>query len=89
MIPYNDSFKDYMDQLIYDEQNKPDGMKDIKKIERLQLEKETYETQIVTLKDAISSNKEEDITVEDVYKLQSDLMALPHYGKNLSNILGK
>ena len=87
MIPYNDSFKDYMDQLIYDEENKPSNIKDLRKIQKLKLDKVAYELQLETLKEAISSGTEDMIDVGDVYKLKEELMNLPQYGQNLSDIL--
>lgn len=44
MIPYNDSFGDYVDMLIKDEEAKKEEIRDDGKIRKLKEEKLTYET---------------------------------------------
>ncbi len=89
MIPYNDSFNDYLDMLINDEQSKPDDIRDRQKIEKMQENKQIYSQQIESLKVAMTSmDTRVEITAENIFEMKTELMKLKHYGSNLQLMLG-
>ena len=88
LIPFNDSFDEYLDMLITDERNKSVEIRDKQKIEILIENKRIYGEQIKALKHAISSGSNKDFGVKDVYEAKTQLMGLKHYGKNLKVTLG-
>lgn len=90
LIPYNDSFNDYLDMLINDEQSKPGEIRDRQKIANLQENKLVYSQQIESLKVAMtSSDTRVEITAENIFEMKTQLMGLKHYGQNLHSMLGK
>ena len=90
MIPYNDSFNEYLDMLINDEQSKPDEIRDRQKIDRMQENKQIYSQQIESLKVALTkSDTRIEIEAEDVFDMKTQLKGLRHYGQNLQSILGR
>ena len=88
LIPFNDSFDEYLDMLITDERNKSVEIRDKQKIEILFENKRIYGEQIKALKHAISSGSNKDFGVKDVYEAKTRLMRLKHYGKKLKVTLG-
>ena len=88
MIPYNDSFIDYLDHLIYVEENKPRELRDDGKIQRLKENKVTYAENIRNLKKAIASGSDVMIDPQKIYEMKAKLMKLKHYGKTLESIIG-
>ena len=90
MIPYNDSFNDYLDMLINDEQSKPDEIRDREKIEKMQENKLVYSQQIESLKVAMTrSDTRVEIAAENIFEAKAQLMRLKYYGQNLHSMLGK
>ena len=88
MIPYNDSFIDYLDYLISDEENKSRELRDDGKIQRLKENKNTYSENIRNLKKAIASGSDVMIDPQKIYEMKAKLMKLKHYGKTLESIIG-
>ena len=89
VIPFNDSFDEYLDMLITDERNKSAEIRDQKKIDNLIENKRIYGEQIKTLKHAINSGSNKDIGAKDIYETKKKLMGLKHYGPTLKDTLGK
>ena len=89
MIPYNDSFSDYLDMLIEVEQNQQDGDKD--KINQLKEDKRTYEMKKIAIIEQTSSpahSEEKDIQIEKIYEMRNKLCSLKHNGEDLKKTLG-
>ena len=96
MIPYNDSFSEYLDMLIREEEAKEDLIRDDKKIKQLKNDKQAYEERknVITrnITDAITSgskDKKEVIPIEEVEQMRQTLCSLKYNGKTLSEALGK
>ena len=90
MIPYNDSFNEYLDMLINDEQSKPAENRDRQKIEKMQENKLVYSQQVESLKVAMtSSDTRVEISAQHIFEMKTQLMKLKHYGPNLELMLGK
>ena len=77
MIPYNDSFSEYLDMLIREEEAKEDLIRDDKKIKQLKNDKQAYEERknVITknITDAITSgskDKKEVIPIEKVEQMR-------------------
>ena len=89
LIPYNDSFNDYLDMLINVEQSKPDELRDLQKIEKMQVNKQIYSQQVQSLKVAMtSSDTKIEIEAQNIFQAKTQLMELKHYGQNLQSMLG-
>ena len=88
MIAYNDSFNDYLDMLILDEENKSEQVRDRGKINKLKEDKKIYNEQIEALKNALDSELDAIIEAKDIFKKKSELMKLKHFGSNLKDTLG-
>ncbi|XP_066015006.1 uncharacterized protein [Pocillopora verrucosa] len=95
MIPYNDSFSEYLDMLIREEEAKEDLIRDDKKIKQLKNDKQAYEERknVITknITDAITSgskDKKEVIPIEKVEQMRQTLCSLKYNGKTLSEALG-
>ena len=89
MIPYNDSFIDYLDMLISVEQTKPDGDKD--RINQLMEDKLTDEMKKIAIIEQTSSpphSEENDIQIKKIYEMRNQLCSLKHNGKDLKETLG-
>lgn len=56
LIPYNDSFSDYLDMLIQDEEGKKKDIRDQEKIRKMKKEKETYEEKKRIIEQNIGGN---------------------------------
>ena len=92
IVPYNDTFVDYMDMLIYDEQSKDQRNRDQKKIEQLQNDKRTYLQKKEVLEDMLKHGggyNDDIITPEKIIELKQKLMKLKHNGQQLSETLGE
>ena len=92
MIPYNDSFGDYVDMLIKDEEAKQEEIRDDKKISKLKEEKEAYEIKKEFIKGTISSSSEgkfETSHLEAITARKENLCSLKHNGRILREALGK
>ena len=92
MIPYNDSFGDYVDMLIKDEEAKKEEIRDKGKIEKLKEEKQQYEMKKRLIKTTISSSSEgkfKTSPVEEIYKRKKKLCSLKHNGRILREAFGK
>ena len=88
MIPYNDSFSEYLDMLIKDEQIKEEGDKD--RIAQLMEDKRTYEEkkQIIIRETSSADSDGKVIQIEMIYKMREELCSLKHNGENLKEALG-
>ena len=88
MIPYNDSFSEYLDMLIKDEQIKEEGDKD--RIAQLMKDKRTYEEkkQIIIRETSSTDSDGKVIQIEMIYEMREELCSLKHNGKNLKEALG-
>ena len=92
MIAYNDSFSEYLDMLIREEEAKEEVIRDDKKIEQMKKDKLTYETKKDVIRDTITSgskNKNDVIPIEKIYEMRQKLCSLKHNGKTLKEALGK
>lgn len=88
-IPYNDSFNDYLDMLISDEESKSRELRDDLKIQMLKENKETYAVNIENLEKAMADGAElKMIDAQKIYEMKAELMNLKHYGKTLKSIIG-
>ena len=89
MIPYNDSFNDYLDMHINIEQSKSDELRDHQKIAKMQENKQIYSQQVETLKKAMASpSTRVEIAAQNIFQMKAQLMGLKHYGTNLQYMLG-
>ena len=92
MIAYNDSFSEYLDMLIREEEAKEEVLRDDKKIEQMKKDKQTYETKKDVIMDTITSgskDKNDVIPIEKIYEMRRKLCSLKHNGKTLKEALGK
>lgn len=92
IVPYNDTFEQYMNMLIYDEESKDERIKDANKIEQLQNDKRTYLQKKELLEETLkrgSDDNDDTITPEKISELKEKLMKLEHNGKQLTEILSK
>ena len=91
MIPYNDSFSEYLDMLISDEEAKETEIKDKKRIIQLKKGKATYEEKKKIIMNNIHSSpdgKDNVIGVEAIDEMRKKLCSLKHNGKTLKEALG-
>ena len=90
LIPYNDSFSDYLDMLIQDEEGKKKDIRDQKKIKKMKKEKETYEEKKRIIEQNIAGNiaDKSKVVSTDIYKRKDQLCSLKHNGKSLERALG-
>ena len=92
MIAYNDSFSEYLDMLIREEEAKEKVIRDDKKIEQMKKDKQTYETKKNLIMDSITSgskDKNDVIPILMIYKMREKLCSLKHNGRTLREALGK
>ncbi|XP_078349242.1 uncharacterized protein LOC144634224 [Oculina patagonica] len=88
LIPYNDSFSEYLDMLIQDEEAKEKPIRDDKKIEQLKKEKKAYdERKTDIMKNIESGSKDEVLPIGKVEELKKKLCSLQHNGKTLTEAL--
>lgn len=91
MIPYNDSFSEYLDMLISEEEAKETEIKDKKRIIQLKKGKATYEEKKKIIMNNIHSSpdgKDNVIGVEAIDEMRKKLCSLKHNGKTLKEALG-
>ena len=91
MIAYNDSFSEYLDMLINDEQAKESEIRDDEKIQQMRTDKQTYEAKKnVIMKNIASGSKDKNevIPIEKIYEMREKLCSLKHNGKTLKEALG-
>ena len=91
MIAYNDSFSEYLDMLIKEEEAKEKEIKDEKKIDQMKKDKQTYEAKKDVIMKNITSgsmDKKEAIPIEKIYEMREKLCSLKHNGKTLKEALG-
>ena len=89
LIPYNDAFGEYLDMQIREERVKK--IRDDKKIEQLENEKQDYEVRKNLIIESIASgskDKGEVIPLERIYEMRKKLCSLKHNGKTLNEALG-
>lgn len=90
LIPFNDTFSDYLDMLIQDEEVKNTNIRDQEKISRMIEEKNTYEVRKQFLERSMD-NTEADKTKRvptDIYDMKNKLCSLKYNGKSLGKALG-
>ncbi|XP_078349258.1 uncharacterized protein LOC144634233 [Oculina patagonica] len=90
MIAYNDSFSEYLDMLIKEEEAKEDTIRDNRKIEQMKRDKQTYETKKnVIMENITSASKDKNavIPIEKIYQMREKLCSLKHNGKTLKEAL--
>ena len=89
MIAYNDSFNEYLDMLIKDEQAKEKEIRDDQKIEQMKQDKITYNAKKdIIVKSIATENKDEILPIERIYEMRQKLCSLKHNGKSLKEALG-
>ncbi len=91
LIAYNDSFSDYLDMLIKEEEAKEEVIRDDKRIEQLKSDKQTYEAKKKIIMDNIASglkDKNKIIPIAKIYEMKAKLCSLKHNGKSLKEALG-
>ncbi len=90
LIPYNDSFSEYLEMLIKDEETKEKLIRDDKRIEQLKKDKQTYEKkkEIIMNITSASEDKNDVISTEKIEEMRNKLCSLKHNGKNLNEALG-
>ena len=92
MIPYNDSFREYLDMLIREEEAKEEVIRDDRKIQKMKKDKQTYEAKKEVIKRNIAAeckDKNEAISLEKIYAMRQKLCFLKHNGKTLQEALSK
>ena len=91
MIPYNDSFSDYLDMLIRDEESKERKIRNDKRIIQLRKDKETHEQNKKIIMSTIrssSDNMKQFISIQQIYEMRKKLCSLKHNGTTLKEALG-
>lgn len=90
LIPYNDSFSDYLDMLIQDEEGKKKGIRNEEKIKKMKEEKETYEEKkrVIERNIAKGVGDQAKVVSKDIHKMKDKLCSLKHNGKSLKRALG-
>ena len=86
MIPYNDSFSDYLDMLIKEEEAKEKVIRDDKRIEQLKKDKVSYEEQkkAIIKQTSSSTESEGNVTlIKMIYEMKEQLFSLKHNGDTL------
>lgn len=91
LIPYNDSFADYLEMLIKEEESKEKKIRDDKKIEKMKMEQKTYEEKKRVIMGTLASNagSNHEVIATDIHKRKDKLCSLKHNGKTLKIALGK
>ena len=89
LLAYNDAFKEYINMLIYDEENKSEYEKNFEQIRKLQKEKEIHENNKKLLEESLNASAEKDIKNDAIFLLRDELVKLKHNGKLLKDSLGK
>ena len=93
MIPLNDSFSEYLDMLIRDEEAKESAIRDYRRIVQLRKDKDTYEQKKRIIEENIKSSSEGKriptfIPIKTIYKMREELCSLKHNGRTLREALG-
>ena len=91
MIPYNDSFGDYLDMLIKEEEAKEKAIRDDNRIVQLKKDKDSYVEQKKAIIEQTSSSREGEgnvIQIQKIYEMKDQLCSLKHNGKTLKTALG-
>lgn len=88
LIPYNDSFGDYLDMLIQDEEGKTKDIRDQTKIQAMKKEKETYEEKKRVLETFGNIEGTRKVVPTDIHRMKDQLCSLKHNGKSLKRALG-
>ena len=91
LIAYNDSFNEYLDMLIREEEGKKKEIRDDQKINQMKKDKQTYEEKKKVIEDNIASgckDKNEVIPLEKVDQIRRKLCSLKHNGGTLNEALG-
>ena len=91
MIPFNDSFSEYLDMLIKEEEAKEIEIRDDERIEKLKKDKSSYEEQKKAIIEQTSSSKESEgnvIQIKMIYEMKDQLCSLTHNGDTLKKALG-
>ena len=92
LIAFNDSFSDYLDMLIKDEEAKGKGTRDEERIEKLRQDKVSYEEQKKAIIEQTSSPTESEgireVKTKDIYEMKKQLCSLKYNGETLKNALG-
>ena len=91
MIHYNDSFSDYLDMLIKEEEAKEIEIRDDERIKKLKKDKDSYEEQKKAISEQTSSPKESEgnvIQIKMIYVMKNQLCSLTHNGDTLKKALG-
>ena len=86
LIPYNDSFSDYLDMLIKEEEAKEKVIRDDKRIEQLKKDKVSYEEQkkAIIKQTSSSTESEGNVTlIKMIYEMKEQLFSLKHNGDTL------
>ena len=91
LIIHNDSFSDYLDMLIKEEEAKETMIRDDKRIAELKENKQAYEQQkeqIMRKVQGSSDSNKEVIYLEKIYEIKAKLCSLKHSGETLKETLG-
>ena len=88
IIPYNDSFSEYLDMLIRDEKKKKEVDED--RIAQLMKDKQTYEEkkQIIIKETSNPGIDRKVLPIEMIYEMKEELCSLKHNGNDLKKALG-
>ena len=93
MIAYNDSFCEYLDMLIRDEEMKEKVIRDEEKIAQMKKDKKAYEEKknviIENIKKVPTEGKKAEVMpIEKICEMRGKLCSLKHNGKTLQEVLG-
>ena len=93
MIAYNDSFSEYLDMLIREEEMKEKEIRDEAKIDQMKRDKKTYEEKKNVITENIKKvptecHKEGVMPINRIYEMREELCSLKHNGKTLREALG-
>lgn len=91
LIPYNDSFADYLEMLIKEEESKAKKIRDDRKIEKMKMEQKTYEEKKRVIMGTLASNagSNHEVIATDIHKRKDKLCSLKHNGEKLKIAVGK
>lgn len=91
LIPYNDSFADYLEMLIKEEESKEKKIRDDRKIEKMKMEQKTYEEEKKVIMGTLASNagSNHEVTATDIHKRKDKLCSLKNNGETLKIAVGK
>lgn len=92
IVPYNDSFRDYMELLIRNEECKEEEIRDDEKIKKLKEDLRAYKEEVEVLRNSVASQpcdgEFKTDSIEEISVRKEKLCSLKHNGRILREALG-